>query len=197
LAYIPQQFTTRASDWASLVKKTTLYLERNEEEREKWLAETREIKVSDIVYLDESGIDNTICGQYARAPPGKKVFADIKGGKKQRISLIAAYGQQRIVAPMRFEGYCNTEVFNAWLEQCLIPELKKGQTVILDNASFHKSAKTKELIENAGCNIKYLPPYSPDFNPIEQQWAILKARIKKHKTPKQTINQAVDYIFRN
>jgi len=170
-------------------------VERNEEERKKWLAEARQIPASDIIYLDESGIDDTIYRQYARAPRGKKVYADISGKKKQRISLIAALSQQEIKAPMRFEGYTNTEVFNTWLEQCLVPELQTGQTVVLDNASFHKSLKTTELIEGAGCTLKYLPPYSPDFNPIEQQWAILKARIKKHKKSKQSLNQAIDNIF--
>jgi transposase len=72
------------------------------------------------------------------------------------------------IAPMVFNGSCNTELFNAWVEQFLIKELKRGQVVIMDNAAFHKSLKTKELIESVGCKLIFLPPYSPDLNPIEK-----------------------------
>ena len=82
---------------------------------------------------------------------------------------------------MRFKGYCDTLVFNVCLEQVLVPALRPGQTVLMDNASFHKSTTTKTLIESKGCTLKYLPTNSPDLNPIEPQWAILKARLRKHK----------------
>ena len=75
---------------------------------------------------------------------------------------------------MAFKGTCNTEVFNTWLDKVLIPELCPGQIIIMDNASFHKSAKTRELIESAGCKLLYLPPYSPELNPIEKTWANIK-----------------------
>lgn len=96
---------------------------------------------------------------------------------------------------MRFEGYCDTLVFNAWLEQVLLPELRPGQIVMMDNASFHKSPTTRRLIESKGCTLKYLPTYSPDLNPIEPQWAILKSRLRKHKIPHQSLDKAIDQIF--
>lgn len=71
-----------------------------------------------------------------------------------------------------------TELFNAWVEQFLAPQLRPGQVVVMDNASFHKSAKTRELIEAVGCRVLFLPPYSPDLNPIEQFWANMKRWIK-------------------
>jgi len=77
-------------------------------------------------------------------------------------------------APMTFEGTCETNLFNAWLREVLIPELRPGQVLILDNASFHKSLETKRLIEESGCHLLFLPPYSPDLNPIEKCWANLK-----------------------
>ena len=80
---------------------------------------------------------------------------------------------------MVFNGSCNTNLFNNWVEQSLIKELKLGQVVIMDNASFHKSQKTKELIESVGCKIIFLPPYSPDMNPIEKFWANMKRWIKQ------------------
>ena len=75
---------------------------------------------------------------------------------------------------MVFNGSCNTELFEAWIEQFLIKELKPGQVVIMDNTSFHKSKKTKSLIESVGCKLVFLPPYSPDLNPIEKFWANMK-----------------------
>lgn len=80
---------------------------------------------------------------------------------------------------MRFEGYADTYVFNLWIEKFLVSNLEPGLTVILDNASFHKSLRTIELIEGAGCRVLFLPPYSPDLNPIENIWAAIKAQVKK------------------
>ncbi len=80
---------------------------------------------------------------------------------------------------MCFEGTCDTILFNTWLEKVLIPNLKPGQVLILDNASFHKSKKSKELVEKAGCKMLFLPPYSPDLNPIEKCWANMKNRMRE------------------
>jgi len=79
---------------------------------------------------------------------------------------------------MVFNGSCNTELFNNWVEHFLIKELIPGQFVVMDNASFHKSQKTRELIESVGCKVIFLPPYSPDMNPIEKFWANMKRWIK-------------------
>ena len=82
---------------------------------------------------------------------------------------------------MIFNGTCNAKLFESWVEQFLIKELKKGQMVIMviiDNASFHKSKKIKELIESVGCGVIFLPPYSPDFNPIEKFWAFMKRWVR-------------------
>ena len=79
---------------------------------------------------------------------------------------------------MVFNGSCTTELFNSWVEKFLIKELKSGQAVVMDNAAFHKSQRTKELIESVGCKVIFLPPYSPDMNPIEKFWANMKRWIK-------------------
>lgn len=101
-----------------------------------------------------------------------------------------------MIAPYVFEGYTDTKRFNGWLERCLLPELKTGQIVIMDNAAFHKSKLTKELIESVGCTLMFQPPYSPDLNPIEKQWAVLKKKFKKHKHKFDNFNDAVDYAFK-
>lgn len=80
---------------------------------------------------------------------------------------------------MCFQGTCNTRFFNAWLQQVLIPCLKPGQVLILDNASFHRSKESKALVEAAGCKLMFLPPYSPDLNPIEKYWANIKVKVRE------------------
>lgn len=93
---------------------------------------------------------------------------------------------------MRFEGTCDTTLFNIWLKQVLIPELTPGQVVILDNASFHKSAKSKRLLEEAGCKLMFLPPYSPDLNPIEKHWANMKVKVREFLPRFQNFTDALD-----
>lgn len=120
------------------------------------------------MYLDESGIDKYLYNPYSWSKRGQIVYGEVSGKREDRQSFIAAKCQDKILAPMCYKGTCNTQLFNIWLEKLLIPELKPGQTVIMDNATFHKSEKTQQLIERAGCTLLFLPPYSPDLNPIEK-----------------------------
>ncbi len=143
------------------------------------MEEINHIQSKDIVYIDESGIDHNIYKTDCWAKKGEKVIGEKSGSRKERTSVIAALNNKEIKAPFRFQGHTNTEVFLLWIKNVLIPELITGQIVIMDNASFHKSNKIKTLIESVGCRLIFLPPYSPDFNPIENYWAVLKSRIKK------------------
>ena len=97
--------------------------------------------------------------EYGYSLKGTRLMANKTGKRSKRITVISGLINRRIlIAPTTFESYTNTEVFNAWIEQALLPELKQGQTIVMDNASFHKSQKTKELIESVGCKLLYLPP---------------------------------------
>ena len=98
--------------------------------------------------------------------------------RNKRISILAALNQKSIIAPFVFEGYCNSKLFETYIEKVLVPELTPGQTVIMDNASFHKGKRVEQIINNAKCHLIYLPAYSPDFNPIEHYWASIKQRFK-------------------
>lgn len=99
-------------------------------------------------------------------------------------------------APFVFKGSCNREVFETYVEKVLIPTLRPGQTVVLDNASFHKGGRIRELIEAANCFLEYLPSYSPDFNPIEHWWAPVKNGIRKClQRFEYDLFRAAEYVF--
>jgi transposase len=172
-------------------------VERNAEKRQEFLAEIESIDPADLVYLDESGIDEFLQRDYARSPRGKQVISEVCGKKYGRISVMVAWRPKakEMIAPYVFDGYTDSKRFNGWLKKCLPPCLRTGQVVIMDNAAFHKSALTKELIESVGCRLLFQPAYSPDLNPIEKQWAVLKEKFKKHKHKFTTFNEAVDYAF--
>lgn len=93
---------------------------------------------------------------------------------------------------MCFEGTCDTNLFKVWLKQELLPNLVPGQVLILDNASFHKSIEIRKLVESHNCEILYLPPYSPDLNPIEKYWANMKAKIREILPTVATLSAALD-----
>lgn len=131
----------------------------------------------------------------ARAPMGKTILGMISGKRYQRESFIAAKVNSKIIAPFCYKGTCDTNLFNLWLEQFLIPELNPGKVIIMDNATFHKSQKTGELIESSGYRILFLPPYSPDLNPIETFWANFKKLVQKNLTKIKNLSQAIDKSF--
>jgi transposase len=108
---------------------------------------------------------------------------------------VAAKCASKILAPFCFQGTCNAALFNLWVERFLVPELAPGQVVVLDNATFHKSEKTKWLIEQAGCTLLFLPAYSPDLNPIEVFWANLKTKIRNLIHNESTLAQVIDQAF--
>lgn len=149
------------------------------------------------MYLDEAGIDPRICREYARSPRGIKVLADVSGKRERRTSLIAAWlpHSKQMIAPYAFEGHTDATRFNGWIQTCLVPTLRKGQTVILDNAPFHSSQKTRELIEAAGCKLRFLPTYSPDLNPIEHQWAKLKRSYRSARARGYNHHDAINMAF--
>ena len=120
----------------------------------------------------------SICKDKGWGKKGKVLPAKKSGKHYERTNIVAGLSCGESIAPFVFNGSCNTELFENWVEQFLIEELKPGQFVVMDNASFHKSQKTRALIESVGCKVIFLPPYSPDLNPIEKFWANMKRWIK-------------------
>lgn len=130
--------------------------------------------------------------EYGRGLRGKEVPGEISGKRFARQSVISALFKGKFFAPMCFEGTCDASVFNTWLKEMLIPNLIAGQVLILDNASFHKSVESQKLIEAAGCKILFLPPYSPDLNPIGKYWANMKKKVREFLKEAQTFSEALD-----
>ena len=124
--------------------------------------------------MDESGFEATVERTHGWAPKGDLVYGTRSGKRGPRTSLIAARMRASLLAPLLFEGTCNTEVFNTWVEDMLCPILDDQCVVIMDNATFHKSKATQTLINNKGASVLFLPPYSPELNPIEHDFANLK-----------------------
>jgi len=110
--------------------------------------------------------------------------------------MIAGLCNKKIIAPVIFEGKCDTKVFEAYVEQILIEHLKPGQIVVMDNISFHKTTKVRTLIESVGCKVLFLPTYSPDLNPIEHHWFKIKHNIRKVACSFKDFFEAVAYVFK-
>jgi len=130
-----------------------------------------------IVYFDESGFAANSYRTHGWAVRGKKIYGDITGNHHRgRTNLIMAQRGKSWIAPMLFNGGCNQEVVLAWVKECLLPELKEPSLIIMDNAPFHNKPQISKLLEEEGHKLMPLPPYSPDFNPIEESFAIIKKR---------------------
>ena len=170
-------------------------MEASKEKRDRYQEAIKEIPPKSLVYIDESGIEMSICQDRSWSPKGNPTRAKKSGKYYARTNIIAGYVNKTSIAPMVFNGSCTTDVFNSWVEEFLIKELTPGQYVVMDNASFHKSQKTKELIESVGCKVIFLPPYSPDLNPIEKFWANMKKWIKGRVSEFNELYDAICAFF--
>lgn len=170
-------------------------MEASEEKRKAYQEAIKEIPKESLVYIDESGIEMGACKDRGWGKKGRKLMSKKSGKYYERINIIAGYVNKTSIAPMVFNESCNSNVFNHWVENFLIKELKPGQFVVMDNASFHKSNRTKELIESVGCRVIFLPPYSPDFNPIEKFWANMKRWIKDKRSEFTEFHDTITQFF--
>lgn len=187
----------RSNGCRSRVKKTLRYAERDPDKRASYLQQVRAFhwsqRADKLIYVDESGFERTADRSRGWACKGQRVAGERSGNPRPRTSLLAAKWGQRLLAPILFEGNTNAEWFNAWLKDHLLKELPSHSILIMDNAAFHKTPKTRALIEQAGHTLLYLPPYSPDFNPIEQDFATMKKR-RQYAPPKTTLDEIIrDY----
>ena len=113
------------------------------------------------------------------SPRGDRCIAKKRAERTTRYNITAALNVNLLFAPFIFEGYSNKAIYETYVEHVLAPALRPGMVVVIDNASFHKSARVIKLIEERGCRVIFLSPYSPDFNPIEHHWTAIKNAIRK------------------
>jgi transposase len=147
---------------------------------QRWLfaRELEKLNAERVYYLDECGIEHRLFRLRARAPRGQKIEQRVSGSLRKRSSVIGTWKQGRLVASMVFEGACNASVMEAYFQSVLLPALPVGSVVVLDNARFHQGARLGELARERGVELMYLPAYSPDLNPIEHFWAVLKNALR-------------------
>ena len=144
------------------------------EQRAQWHEQLAAVAPTQLVFVDESGANTKMARLYGRSLVGQRLVDHLPQGHYQTSTLIAAVRLGGACAPWLFEGAMDGEMFLAWVRQGLVPRLQPGDWVILDNLATHKVVGVREAIEGAGARLRYLPPYSPDFNPIENLWSKVK-----------------------
>lgn len=147
--------------------------------REDWLAGQTQLDPERLIFIDESGLSTKMARLRGWAPKEERCRAAVPHGHWKTNTFVGGLTLTGISAPMLLDGPMDGEAFRAWCEQMLAPLLRRGDIVIMDNLPAHKVGGVREAIETTGANLLYLPPYSPDFNPIENAFAKLKAHMRK------------------
>lgn len=139
----------------------------------------RDIPSGRIAYIDETGIDTYLYREYAYSAKGEAVYGLISGRKYQRTGLVAAQMGGKMIAPLQYDGTMDSALFELWFERCLLPVLPEHSCIVMDNAAFHRKSRLYSLVQNTGHTLVFLPPYSPELNPIEHFWSWLKRQLRK------------------
>jgi len=146
------------------------------DERRRWKRSIADVHPSRLVFLDESGAKTDMTRLYGRAPRGQRVIEYTPAGHWRTTTMLGALRWDRFEAPLVIDGAMDSVVFRGYVERMLVATLHPGDVVVMDNLSPHKTPGVQEAIGAAGATVRYLPPYSPDFNPIEPMWS----KVKQH-----------------
>jgi len=131
-----------------------------------------------LIFFDESGINISMTRAYGRAPTHERVYGSVPKNWGDNVTLSAGLTSDGLIAPLRLIGAMNSDTFEAYIEQFVVPELRAGDVVVMDNLSAHKRANIGKMVNSAGAELVYLPPYSPDLNPIEMIWSKVKSVLR-------------------
>ncbi|MEZ4495417.1 MAG: IS630 family transposase [Thermomicrobiales bacterium] len=153
--------------------------EQDAAERAAWRSAIADLDPAELIFLDETSTPTTLTPLYARAPRGTRAVGRVPRGRWQSVTFVGTLTLNGWGGPRFLRRSARSTGLDAFVDQFLVPTLRPGQTVILDNLSVHKSAHAKQAIEAAGCHLLPLPRYSPDFNPIEQAYAKFKQLVRK------------------
>jgi transposase len=152
----------------------------------------KEQEAKAFVFVDECGSNIALTPLYARAPKGQRATDSVPRNRGKNTTLIASLSLQGLGASMIIEGAANAVAFEAYVEHILVPSLVKGQIVVLDNLRVHKTARVRQLIEDKGCELLFLPAYSPDFSPIEEMFSKVKAFLRRSKArTREALEEAI------
>ena len=168
-----------APDRPAAQKKTLIAREQDERERAEVRAEVAALDPADLVFFDETSTPTTLTPLRARVPREQRALGRVPRGRREQVTLIAALCSDGITASVLLPGALDRRVFEIWVKQELVPRLRPGQAVLMDNRSVHKSATARHMVEAAGCRWLHLPRYSPDCNPIEQAFAKIKQAMSR------------------
>jgi len=147
--------------------------------RRRWIREQGLLDPAHLVFIDETAISTNLVRLYGRSLRGTRLIGRVPQGHWKTMTFVAALRSKAMVAPLVIEGPMTGELFRAYVEQCLLPKLKRGDIVVMDNLPAHKVPGVREAIEAAGAELRYLPQYSPDLNPIEMALSAMKAFLRK------------------
>ena len=163
-------------------KKTFTYSQKSAEKREEYLKKIECIPAEKRVYIDECGIKERLVREHGRAFRGVKVEDTKRGRKFNRINVVDSQTQENNetykIAPMCYQKSMNSGRFEEWVKHNLLPAVKKGSTIIMDNDRFHRKKELEKIMGQAEVHLLFLPPYSPDLNPIEKLWANMKRNLR-------------------
>lgn len=151
------------------------------EARLRWMSNRLRFDPAKLVFVDETGASTKMARLYGRAKRGRRVVGRIPWGHWKTVTFVAGLRLDGFTAPFAIDCAMNGTIFIEYLQQCLVPTLRPGDIVVIDNLPAHKRHEVREIIEAVGATLLYLPPYSPDLNPIEQSFAKLKAHLRKAK----------------
>jgi transposase len=161
--------------------------------RQVWHEELKDVDPAQLVFLDESAAQTSMTPAHGRAPRGKRVVAHVPGGHWMIVTMISAIRLDGPFAAATIIGPTDSDVFRTYIRELLTPQLKLGDVVVMDNLSPHKAPGVREAIESAGASLRYLPPYSPDFNPIENMWSKLKRTLRNIGARSiESLHEAID-----
>jgi len=181
----------------SPIKKEPFYIERDEEKRREYDEKLAELPPElPLVYIDESGVREDMSPIYGRSPKGERVYLPCNGKKTKKINVVAGLCDKAVLCPTLYDWNTNTAWFNEWFEWYLCPVLPEKSVIIVDNASFHNKKMLLKIAESYGYAMIWLPPYSPDKNPIEKVWANMKNWLRLNAKEYSTIREAIIAYFK-
>lgn len=155
-----------------------------------------EVKLTDLVFVDEAGVNLAMSRRYARSLRGTRAYGDRPDGRGKNLTMIGAVSLQGFVASLTFLGGTDSLAFQTYVTKVLVRNLWQGACVVMDNFSSHKVAGIREAIEAVGARLVYLPPYSPDFNPIENCWSKVKEFLRsKAARTYEALDQVITKAF--